>query len=548
MKHMHRPRGCVIAVMLLVGAGAWAMSQEAPGVDSLKPGPVSLGLQIGPAEACQPAPPAPPAPVPGGVCVLGARSNGAAERAGLEIGDTIYQLGGAAIANAADLLNLVRALKVGDRPQALVWRQGRQLTLEIEITAEDVAAATSGWTSSAMAARPQAPYKILSLPVDPASLVKSVDNIDTAVWVDKDLLNIVHRDPRESVRISGSLQLPMLRVPGTDVWILQLEMKGWESAFFSYEFLATGANDGVVAPVANFRGSQAAELPQMLETLQGSLFERTIYSRFLNEARKITVYVPSGAKRRRLPVLFMADGASTGGFARSLEPLMLAGHAASFAIVGIHSPASDWVPGEAIDVIRDRRSQEYLSGVSPEAYARHMSFFIEEVVPWASREYDVSSARRNRAVFGFSSGAAFAVAAAAQHPEVFANALAFSIGYSQLPASGSGLLPRFLLIAGELEPDFVANTRIVRDILAGWGAEVSFNVYLSGHDPLMWQTGLCHVIPRVFPSPRRKSASSSRADHILRVAFPKTSRPVRAQADCNARHCATRAALEGLPL
>jgi enterochelin esterase-like enzyme len=129
-----------------------------------------------------------------------------------------------------------------------------------------------------------------------------------------------------------------------------------------------------------------------------------------------------------------------------------------------------------------------------------MQFFIEEVVPWASREYGFSSAREDRAVLGFSSGAAFAAAVAVQHPDVFANSLPFSVGTTEFPARPIGALPRFHLIAGELEPDFVARTRALREFLAKWGADATLDVYMSGHDPLMWQSGLARLIPLVFPA------------------------------------------------
>jgi enterochelin esterase-like enzyme len=275
-------------------------------------------------------------------------------------------------------------------------------------------------------------------------------------------------------------------------------MKGWDRSFFSYTFVAPGKSNGPPPTVRHFHGSDAMPLPVIPENLRGKAYERTLSSRFLKEDRQISVYIPPGAKLRGLPVLFMADGQATVAFARAIEPVIVSGRAAPFAIVGIHTPPSQFSVGDTFDASRDRRSQEYLLGISPDAYAKHMKFFIEEVVPWASLEYGFSSAREDRAVFGFSSGAAFAAAAALQHPEIFGDALLFSIGFTQLPARPTGALPHFHLVAGELEPDFLASTRTVREVVAGWGADATLNVYMSGHDQLMWQVGLVQVIPRVF--------------------------------------------------
>ena len=235
----------------------------------------------------------------------------------------------------------------------------------------------------------------------------------------------------------------MHRVPGTDAWVLQLEMKGWERSFFSYTFFAPGPNDAAVARLRTFRGRDAIDLPEVLETLRGKVHETTLRSRFLDEKRKVTVYTPPGAKHHGLPVLFMADGQSTETFARTVEPLITSGAVAPFAIVGVHADLSPNAVGEIIDASRDRRSQEYLAGIAPDTHERHMRFFIEEVVPWASQKFRFSSAREDRAVFGFSNGAAFAAAAAVRNPGIFAHSLPFSVGIPELPARPEGALPRF---------------------------------------------------------------------------------------------------------
>lgn len=461
---------------------------------------VSLGIQFGPPESCQ----RPPSPLnPSGVCVLGVRPGGAAERAGIMAGDILQRLGTAGVETASDLLGAASSLKLGDRPNAVVWRKESQLDVTLEIEDQDLATSAANQSAVIAPSLPQLPYRIKSPPADAKPLLSKVSDIDTAVWLEPDLLNIVHRDKREGVMIGGTLQLPMIRIPGTDVWVLQLVMKGWERSFFNYNFVAPGPTNNGPPRAQTFRGQDAIGLPEILENLQGRMYERTLRSRFLSEDRRVSVYIPPASKRRGLRVLFMADGQATADFARAIEPLVVSGRVAPFAIVGIHALPSRVPVGAAFDVSRDRRSQEYLLGIAPDAYAKHMKFFIEEVVPWASSEYGLSSARDDRAIFGFSSGAAFAAAAALQHPEVFGNALPFSIGFPQLPERPKSALPHFYFVAGELEPAFLAGTRTVREIVAGWGADANLNVYMSGHDQLMWQVGLVESIPRVFPGQSR---------------------------------------------
>jgi enterochelin esterase-like enzyme len=491
-KPMNRRRH-TIALVLLIGVVS--------GADTGNQTRVSVGIQFGSSEACR----GDTKPLePTGVCILGTRPDGAAERAGIRAGDVLQHLGTTHIESAAELLDAVRSLKIGDRPPAVVWRQGGPLTFTLEITAQDLGPAVPNQPTTTLPVDPPQPYRIHPLPVDTSALLGKVRDVDTALWVDADVLNVVHRDTRDGVVIGGTFQLPMNRIPGTDVWVLQLAMKGWNRTFFSYNFFAPGAIHGTVPKPEYFRGLDAIEFPVTQENLRGVVYEKTLRSRFLDEVRKITVYVPPGAKRRGMHALFMADGLAAVEFARVVEPLIAAGRTAPFAIVGVHAAQSQPSIGDAFfDVSRDRRSQEYLIGIAPDAYARHMRFFVEEVIPWASREFGISTAREDRAVIGFSSGAAFAAAIAVQHPNVFATSLPFSIGVRELPARSIGALPHFHLVAGELEPDFLASTQALRETLAGWGADVTLDVYPSGHDQLMWRTGLARLMPRVFP-PRRR--------------------------------------------
>lgn len=494
-----RNRFCFGIVVLIGLVASTVIKAHADNSAPQQPAKVSLGIQFGLAESCRP--PANPLNLTG-VCILGVRPGTVADRAGIVAGDILQRLGGVEVKAPSDLLGAVASLTIGDTPRAVIWRRDTQLTVSLEIGDRDLVSESANQPPIVSPGPPELPYRIVPPPTDAQSLLSKVSDIDTAVWLEKDILNIAHRDTREGVMISGTLQLPLNRIPGTDVWGLRLEMKGWERSFFSYGFVAPGKIIDDSRKARIFRGPDAIALPEIPETLRGKVYERTFRSRFLAEDRKVSVYIPPGAKRNGLRALFMADGQATAEFARAIEPLIVSGRAAPFAIVGVHTPPSQFPIGTPFYASRDRRSQEYLLGIAPDAYAKHMKFFIEEVIPWASSEYGLSSAREDRAIFGFSSGAAFAAVAALQHPEVFGNALPFSIGFPQLPERPSSALPHFHLVAGELEPAFLASTRNVREVIAGWGADATLLVYASGHDQLMWQVGLVESIPRVFPARR----------------------------------------------
>jgi enterochelin esterase-like enzyme len=298
----------------------------------------------------------------------------------------------------------------------------------------------------------------------------------------------------------GTFQSAMSRIPGSDLWMLRLKMRGWEKAFFSLNFFpssAAGGNQG------SFFGPLAPDAPARAIPLKGRIVQKAIESRHLGASRGITLYVPPGASETGagLPVLFMADGQSCETYASIAEPLIASGRVAPFVIVGVHSASASrgFDPSQSGS---DPRSQEYVPRLGGATAVRHMRFFIEEVLPWAARELRISGRRRDRAVFGYSNGGVFAAYAGLEHGKEFGHSLPFSMGIPVARPSGHRTLPEFHFAAGKLEPGFIGTTREMHGTVKELGAKSTFKEYTSGHDSLMWQVALAEYLPRVFP-PRR---------------------------------------------
>ena len=328
-------------------------------------------------------------------------------------------------------------------------------------------------------------------PADVAALRERLADRNDDISLAGDVLTIMHRDARDSVVVSGSLQTPMSRIPGSDIWYVHLKRNGWDRAFFSYLFAARLPSSLESEPMREYRGSRAPVLTRA-RSLTGRIVVRQISSKHLNADRSVSIYLPPDA-RAPLPVLFMADGAFMDRFARVLEPLILAGRIEPIAIVGTHAsvePATR--PG------LDRRAQEYVPVVAPPIFAQHLQFLIEEVVPAVTREFQLSTRPEDRALFGFSSGAAFAVAAVARHPGTFSHALAFSLNLPRVETAKQ-LAPTYYFAAGELEPYFLKTTRGVHEQLSNAGTRSTFRSYLSGHNLMLWQLALSEYLPEIFP-------------------------------------------------
>jgi enterochelin esterase-like enzyme len=453
--------------------------------------PVLLGVVVVLATGCQET---------RGACITGVRAGGAAERAGLQQGDLITRVGKMDINGPETLLDAIQKVGLDDRLDISVRRKGKDLTLPVSFTQADVAGPGSSpaqGRKTVSLADPQ-PYEVLPILADASAVASRLAGKDTVAWIEGEVLSIVHRDSREAVQMMGSFQSPMTRVPGSDLWMMRLKMRGWEKAFFSLSFFprSNGAED-------SFFGPRAPEAPAKASPLKGRIVQKSIESQHLGVSRGISVYLPPGVAESGsgLPVLFMADGQACETYARIAEPLITSGRVAAFVIVGVHSAA---VP-RAFDPSRDGldpRSKEYVPRIGGETAARHMRFFIEEVLPWATRELGVSGRRRDRAVFGYSNGGVFAAYAGVEHGNEFAHSLPFSMGIAVARPSGHRSLPEFHFAAGKLEPGFIGTTREMHGLVKELGAKSTFDEYTSGHDSLMWQVALAEYLPRVFP-PRR---------------------------------------------
>jgi enterochelin esterase-like enzyme len=471
-------------------------------------GHVSLGVVVGAADPCN----IKPRPEPGAL-VLGVRPGGGADRAGIKASDILLRFGSTDIKSYTDLMAAVREAHVGDRDDIVLKRGDRELTQPFQFAQTDVLAPTAGWSSAPgpgptpavtapgtspvppMTGCLSEPYSVLPLPADAARRAAALVT-DSSISLEDEVLTIVHRDSAEKVQLLGSIQLPMTRVPGTQVWLTQLKMAGWRRMFFSYQFITVNSPNQP-AEFGIFRGADAPELLTPTSRLKGRLIHTHLHSQLLNADRDVSLYLPPDMVHG-LPVLFMTDGQSVESFAKVLEPLMLNHRIRQFAIVG-ELAAQNPDASAAFDPQKDMRSREYLPEIDKDTFERHLRFFTAELMPWASHKYGVSARRAERALFGFSSGGAFALHMAVVHPELYAAVLPFSVGVSIGTIAPTPNWPRIYLAAGELEPPFLATTRQAQAQLHEAGAEATFTSYPSGHDIVMWELALVNYLPSVFP-------------------------------------------------
>lgn len=342
----------------------------------------------------------------------------------------------------------------------------------------------------------QPPYEVLPAPASGAELAPKLGGDErTAVWQQDDVFTVLHRSDAKTVAITGGLQMPLAQIPGSDLWILRLKMKGWEQGFVSYLILEDG-NFPNPPKFRSWRGANAPTIPMPSAELKGRIEKRTLQSKALGAERGILVYLPPNAPKQDIPAVFFADGLCE-PIARIMEPLMLQGKVRPFAIVGVPNGGYSGDRSHPYDPKLDERAKEYVTGVDLETFDRHMTFFTAEVPRYVSESFGISTKKEDRAVGGFSNGGAFAAAVAFRHPEVFGHAIPLSVGVPPNFPKPSTPLPKMYLAAGTLET-FIRGTTRVHNQAKEWGADVQMRTYVAGHDGDMWNLAIFEFLQLIF--------------------------------------------------
>jgi enterochelin esterase-like enzyme len=329
-------------------------------------------------------------------------------------------------------------------------------------------------------------------PREPAELRERLGGERCALWASGDVLHVLWRGEADQVLLGGGVQAPMWPVDGTELpgttgglWEASLRIRRLDEAVITVMVVGLGAAElpfgRPVTDVMTWHGPGAGAAVEVEGELAGSVRSETLESAALRGPREVTVYVPPGAAGP-LPGCVLADGESVPGFARLLEPAVAAGTAPPVLLVGVHNGGR---PADRADL----RAQEYVPGYRPRRYAAHLSFVIDEVIPWAAGEFPVAAGQRWIAG-GFSNGAAWAIGAAQRRPDVFGGVAGLSAGKVPQRVAGASRDVRHYLAAGTLEEGFRTATLAWASRLRRAGVPCSHHEWAGGHDPYWWNRTL----------------------------------------------------------
>ncbi|GLX65820.1 alpha/beta hydrolase [Paenibacillus glycanilyticus] len=186
--------------------------------------------------------------------------------------------------------------------------------------------------------------------------------------------------------------------------------------------------------------------------------------------RQVTVYVPPDPAE---VIVFAGDGQLISQWGAVLEKAVVP----STMIVGVHRVADE-----------TQRLHEYSPSFSPERFAAHEKFFVEDVYQWTQWRFGVTLTTERTAVFGVSAGGELSLAMGLRHPDKFGAIFCASPGGGyRAPDLMPSSIPRTYLVAGTLEPFFLDNATRWAAALREAGADMVMRERIASHDDAMWR-------------------------------------------------------------
>lgn len=204
-----------------------------------------------------------------------------------------------------------------------------------------------------------------------------------------------------------------------------------------------------------------------MSSVQGEIVTETLA---YDGGRQVTVYVPPVPPEA---VVFAGDGQLVAPWGSALEAVDVP----PTMIVGAHRLDDETL-----------RLQEYSPVFDPVRFAAHEQFFVEDLRRWAGSRFDVALPTDRTAVFGVSASGELALALGLRHPDVYGAIFCASPGAGyRPPASLPRPMPRAYLVAGTLEPFFLANARRWATALRDAGVHVVMTERIGSHGDAFWR-------------------------------------------------------------
>ena len=351
----------------------------------------------------------------------------------------------------------------------------------------------------------------------PEELIQKLGNRSEAIIHDADIVSFLFRTDAAKTGLSTVWDIPFKKQGRSGPNIGQVKIVDSDRLLLSYSFTENDENG--MLNQSHYRGPNAPEIPQSVTQLTGRHIKYQINSKHLGEPRKFEVYLPKTDPKTvpdsPLPVVYLTDGSVLSAYVGAIDWKIQNGLIAPIVVVGVNNGGYIGNREKEFSSDYDHRAQEYLAGLGSDRYALHKQFLHDEVIPFVEKTHGVSSDRKDRVLSGFSNGGAYALTAATDNPEMFADVFAYSVAYfdptalREVVTKNEASLPRFRFAAGTLE-SFMGGTKRAHELLSEFKVDTEIRSYVAGHDQLMWMVALIEDLEDRFPGPNAKKDKVSR--------------------------------------
>ena len=255
-----------------------------------------------------------------------------------------------------------------------------------------------------------------------------------------------------------------------------------------------GEPTGEAVPAADAKEAEAPAAPK------GTIKSISFDSKHIGAPRSVKVWLPPGHDpKKSYPVFYTCDGMLNVRM-NLVEPLIADGTIPPIIVVAVmHGP--------------NMRMAEYLPQTSPKDFDVHEKWFIEEVLPWAEKEFGASKNRMERIVFGSSNGGPFSLTMGARHPDIFGHVVGAMVYALPLPKWKKELAEqpketqRYILYAGSKDKNGMRENAGVEKILKERGYLVSSSVIEGeGHTNALNQKMLPKLLVEAFGKKEKRES------------------------------------------
>jgi len=264
-----------------------------------------------------------------------------------------------------------------------------------------------------------------------------------------------------------------------------------------------------------------ADLMDTKDVPHGAVAEVTYYSKTLKRFRRMHIYTPPGYEsgQGKYPVFYLLHGAfdcddswtSVGRAGFILDNLIAAGKAKPMVVVMPAGHTGPFTFGPRSD------------GSSRPPVDEFVQDFLNDVMPYAEKNYRVYTDKEHRAIAGLSMGGSQTLNIAIPNPDKFAHVGVFSSGIFGITGEGRGGAAsaasgptweeqnkanldnaelkkglKLVWFATGKEDFLVGTSRATVDMLKKHGLEVAYKETDGGHTWINWRNYLGEFAPQLF--------------------------------------------------